>query len=111
MRPSLYVFATKTFSIDILPDITLYDEAVGRPFRLVVLLLVVAAVVTILLTPTPNDDVLGVMHRNHSALAVVVAIGLLQAAVLIRSRHYPQNNSSRLSLSSNILELVCQHLC
>ena len=86
-------------------------KAVGRLFKLIVLLLVVAAVATILLTPTPNDDVPGVMHRNHSSVAMVVAPGLLQVAVLIRSFHYPQNNASRPTLSSNILELVCQHLC
>jgi undecaprenyl pyrophosphate phosphatase UppP len=86
-------------------------EVVARYFKLVVLLLVVTAVATILLTPTPTDDVPGVMHQSHSPVAVAVAIGLVQAVALINSTQRLQNSPSRQLLSPNFLELVCQHLC
>jgi hypothetical protein len=98
-------------SIDIVPDVTLYDEGVGRFVKIVVLLIVVAAVATILITPTTSDDVPGVMHRNHSPLAMVVAIGLVQLVALSQSFHRFQDHHSHQFLCSNFLELVCQHLC
>ena len=86
-------------------------EVVGRYCKIVILVLVVTAVTTILLTPTPTDDVLGVMHRNHSPVVVAVAIDLVQLAALISPSHRSQNSPSHRLLSPNFLEFVCQHLC
>lgn len=86
-------------------------KVVGRYFKIVVLLLVVTAVTTILLTPTPSDDVPGIMHRNHSPVAMAVAVGLVQVAALISSRHRAQESPTHQLLSANFLELFCQHLC
>jgi len=84
---------------------------VGRYFKIAVLLLVVAAVATILLTPSPSDDVPGLMHRNHSTVVMAVAIGLVQVTALSRSSQVPLHSPRHPMLSSNFLELVCQHLC
>ena len=86
-------------------------KVVGRFFKIFVLLLVVASVTTILLTPSPSDDVPGVMHRNHSPVAMAVAICLLQAASLVGSHLRLQDSSSRILPALNFLELFCQHLC
>ncbi len=86
-------------------------KVVGRYFKIIVLLLVVTAVTTILVTPTLTDDVPGVMHRNHSAVAMAVAIGLIQVAALTSaSQHLARSPRCQL-LSSNFLEFLCQHLC
>jgi len=79
--------------------------------KIVVLLLMVTAVTTILLTPSPSDDVPGVMHRSHSPVALSLTIGLLQLASITKLNHLPQEFSNHQLLSSNFLELVCQHLC
>ena len=84
---------------------------VGRYFKVVVLLLTVTAVATILITPTPSDDVPGIRHRNHSPVALAVASGLVQAAALISSPQRSQHSPTHQPLSPNFLELVCQHLC
>jgi nitrate reductase gamma subunit len=86
-------------------------EVVGRLFKIAILLLVVAAVTTILITPTLSDDVPGLVHRNHGSVAMVVAIGLVEVAALIRSCCRREDDSSHELLTSNILELVCQRLC
>jgi hypothetical protein len=84
---------------------------VKRFSKIVVLLLMVTAVTTILLTPSPSDDVPGVMHRNHSPVAISLTVGLLQLASITRLNHLPQGISNHQQLPSNFLELVCQHLC
>jgi hypothetical protein len=86
-------------------------EVVRRFLKVVVLLLVVGAVTTILLTPSPSDDVPGVMHRHRSPVAMSATVDLLQVASLIKSNHLPQDIFNRLLLPANFLELVCQHLC
>lgn len=86
-------------------------KVVGRVFKIVVLLLVVTAVTTILLTPSPSDDVPGVMHRSHSHVAAAVVTGLLQIASLTRSSHLAQDPSTHPLQVSNFLELHCQHIC
>jgi hypothetical protein len=98
-------------SIDIRPDSTLYDEVVGRFLKIIILLMVVAAVTTILITPTASDDVPGLMHRNHSPVAVVVTVGLVQLAALTKWFHRLQDRGRHQLLCPNFLELVCQHLC
>jgi hypothetical protein len=85
--------------------------AVRRLSKIVVLLLMVTAVTTILLTPSPSDDVPGVMHRNHSSIILALTIGLLQLASITKSNHLPQEISNHQLLPSNFLELLCQHLC
>jgi hypothetical protein len=84
---------------------------VKRFSKIIVLLLMVTAVTTILLTPSPSDDVPGVMHRNHSPIAISLTIGLLQLASITSLNHLPQEFSNHQLLPSNFLELVCQHLC
>jgi hypothetical protein len=84
---------------------------VGRYLKLAILLLVVAAVATILLTPSPSDDVPGVMHRNHGTVGLAVALGLVQLIAASRSSQVPLHPPIHPVLSSNFLELVCQHLC
>ncbi len=86
-------------------------EVVGNFGKIAIVLLVVTAVTTILLTPTLSDDVPGIMHRNHSPVALAVAVGLVQLAILIKSHHGIQDRATHEILPANFLELVCQHLC
>ena len=84
---------------------------VGHLFKIVVLLLVVTAVTTILLTPTPTDDVPGVMHRNHGPVFASLTRSLVLVASVAKTFRFSRAVSGDLLLPSNLLELQCQHLC
>jgi hypothetical protein len=71
----------------------------------------VAAVTTILVTPSFTDDVPGLMHRSHTSLVLVLALVLAQMVYLVTGSRIRPNQSGRVYLSSNFLELMCQHLC
>lgn len=83
----------------------------GRLLKSIVVLLIVAAVATILITPSAADDVPGVHHRSYpSPIAFIVAIGFAIAAIF-RAQYLSASTTSHRLLPSELLDLVCQRLC
>ncbi len=75
------------------------------------LLLMVTAVATILITPSTADDVPGVMHRSHTPMTPAVLIGLMPLASIARSIHLLKEVAAHELLQGNLLEFECQHIC
>jgi len=84
---------------------------VGKALRLIVVVLAVAAVATILITPSTADDAVGVTHRVHSALALAVPVNLLSPPLQISPPQVLDSLTSHRLLPSDLLDLVCQRLC
>jgi hypothetical protein len=83
---------------------------VGKLFRVTVVVVVVLAVTAILLTPSPTDDVLGVLHK-----AQVYGLQISSAATGVfavsSTRTVPQPVQLFQPDSSALLDLVCVRLC
>lgn len=84
----------------------------GRAVQTAILLLIVVALFTVLVTPDPSDDVKGVLHKIHLELAV-----LLHCVHLQHVRSDPGTIAAglatlfRKSLVSELLDLNCARLC
>ncbi|HEY1262955.1 MAG TPA: hypothetical protein VGF06_05490 [Terriglobales bacterium] len=72
--------------------------------------LVILAVATILVTPDPADDVLGVLHKHHLMHVAPVFAGVLQPVLLLAS-FLPAGLASRRSESADLFDLICVRLC
>lgn len=83
----------------------------GKALRFVVVALAVAAVATILITPSTADDAVGVTHRVHIALTITVPVSLLSPPLQISPPQVQDSLTSHRQLPFDLLDLVCQRLC
>jgi hypothetical protein len=83
---------------------------VGTFAKAVLVLLIVLSIATILFTPDPNDDVLGILHQQHVLTAQPVFLSLVQTSVSTESLAVPDASVSVL-LSADLIDLVCNRLC
>ncbi len=90
--------------------------AAGRTHRmgffatLVLVLLVIASVATILITPDPSDDVDGLLHHGHS-LAFFPFLGRVDQPLALSPPEVPPEASKPPPRSADLLEMVCTHPC
>ena len=99
-----------TLMLDSTAISAIYLRQVGTYTKLVLGLLVILSITTILISPDPTDDVLGVMHQQHVLTAQPVLLGLIQAApsptaIVLAS------DSAEIPPSGDLLDLVCTRLC
>ena len=74
-------------------------------------LLIIVSVATILITPDPSDDVVGVLHQHHSLTPLAVVIGLEHEIAVVRSSAPSPDASATPSRLEDLLEKVCTRLC
>lgn len=84
---------------------------VERFFKVAVILLVVVAVATILITPDPSDDVAGVLHAKHSPISFTLFATLLKSLPLPVARVVSRDSLARREMHPDLLDLVCARLC
>jgi hypothetical protein len=82
---------------------------VGTYTKLVLGLLIVLSITTILISPDPNDDILGVLHQQHVLTAQPTFVALLPVSVSIVALAVPDESAEPL-VSTNLLDLVCIRL-
>jgi hypothetical protein len=97
-------------SLDIGVRTGLYHGSVGNFVKVALILIVVVAVATILVTPDPKDDVPGVLHKAQvyglslsSAVLQPLAVSPARAMAHLVPFYQPD--------SSGLLDLVCVRLC
>jgi hypothetical protein len=79
--------------------------------RVVFALLIIVSVATILITPDPSDDVLGVLHQHHSFTPLAVVIGFEHEIAVVRSSAPNHDVLAAPPRLEDLLEMVCTHLC
>jgi len=79
--------------------------------RALLALLIVASIATILITPDPSDDVLGILHQHHTFASLPVFVKLLRHTLLVPFCAPSHNSSADFSHPCELLEMVCTHLC
>ncbi len=83
----------------------------GILVKVVLALLIVLSVATILATPDPTDDVMGVLHQQHMVLAQLVFLGLIHIVPLLITSSSVPDTPAEAPPSLNLLDLVCVRLC
>lgn len=97
-------------SLDIGVRTGIYHASVGNCVKVTVILIIVVAVAAILVTPDPNDDVPGLLHKAQVyALSLSGVISPLLLGLPVRSVAQPA--PSYQPDSSGLLDLVCVRLC
>ena len=89
----------------------MYHARVGIFVKVLVALLIVVAVATILVTPNPKDDVVGVLHRFHAVMAQVAFLGLSHILPLLITSSLLKDTPAEVIPCLNVLDLVCVRLC
>jgi len=84
---------------------------VGTFVKLAIGLLVILSVVTILVTPDPTDDVMGVLHQHQAVIAPLVFLSLIHSVALSVTSALGNDAASEELHSSELLDLVCVRLC
>jgi hypothetical protein len=84
---------------------------VGTFVKVVIALLIIVSVVTILVTPDPTDDVLGVVHQHHVATFHLVLLTLIYGLFLAVTSALGNDATSEELRSPDLLDLVCVRLC
>jgi hypothetical protein len=79
--------------------------------RVLLALLIIVSVATILITPDPSDDVVGVLHQQHSIGFLPVFVKLVCPTTLALFCDPSKDSSAHFSRISDFLEMVCTHLC
>lgn len=79
--------------------------------RVLLALLIIVSVATILITPDPSDDVVGVLHQQHSIVSLPVFVKLVRHTILISFCVPSQDSTAHFARFSDLLEMVCTHLC
>jgi len=98
-----------TLTLDSAAITAIYLRQVGTYTKLVLGLLIVLSLTTILISPDPNDDILGVLHQQHVLTAQPTFVALLPVAVSIVALAVPDESAEPL-VSANLLDLVCIRL-
>ena len=98
-----------TLTLDSAAITAIYLRQVGTYTKLVLGLLIVLSITTILISPDPNDDILGVLHQQHVLTAQPTFVALLPVAVSIVAFAVPDESAEPL-VSANLLDLVCIRL-
>jgi hypothetical protein len=97
-------------SLDIDVQTGIYHRSVGTFVKITVVLLVIVAVTTILLTPTAKDDVVGVLHKGQ-VYSLHLSNITLPFLVTLPAHVAPEVEPSPLPDSTALLDLVCVRLC
>jgi hypothetical protein len=84
---------------------------VGTFVKVAVGLLIIVSVVTILVTPDPTDDVMGVMHQHQVASFHLVFLNLIHGVALPVTSLLGNDASPEELHSPDLLDLVCVRLC
>jgi hypothetical protein len=84
---------------------------VGTFVKVAIALLIVVSVATILATPDPTDDVLGVVHQHHVTTFHLVFLTLIYGLSLAVTSALGNDASSEELRSPDLLDLVCARLC
>jgi hypothetical protein len=99
-----------TLTLDIGAAAAIYLRPVGTAAKVVLGLMIILSVTTILLTPDPNDDVMGILHQQHVMAVQPVLLSMVQVFItssLVRiSEEFVE-----VPLSVDLLDLVCTRLC
>jgi hypothetical protein len=99
-----------TLTLDIGAAAAIYLRPVGTAAKVVLGLMIILSVTTILLTPDPNDDVMGILHQQHVMAVQPVLLSVVQvfiASTLVRI----SDELVEVPLSVDLLDLVCTRLC
>ena len=83
----------------------------GTFLKFAVVLLVMLSVATILLTPDPTDDVMGVVHQHQVAAVHLVFLNLIHDVVLSVTPSLISDAAPEELHSPDLLDLVCVRLC
>jgi hypothetical protein len=84
---------------------------VGTFVKVAIALLIVVSVVTILVTPDPTDDVLGVVHQHQVATFHLVFLNLVYGVALAVTSALGNDATSEELHSADLIDLVCVRLC
>jgi thiosulfate reductase cytochrome b subunit len=84
---------------------------VGTFVKVAIALLIVVSVVTILVTPDPTDDVLGVVHQHQMAAFHLVFLSLVYGVALAVTAALRNDATSEELHSPDLIDLVCVRLC
>lgn len=81
---------------------------VGRSARVILIIVMVSAVATVLVTPDPSDDIQGLLHQPH----VQISLGILCTQTISLNANEPFRPSfSSSSRSSELEDLLCVRIC
>lgn len=81
----------------------------GTFVKVAVALLIVVSVATILVTPDPTDDVMGVMHQHQ--VPTVSLVSLIHGVSLPATPSLVSDAAPEELHSPDLLDLVCVRLC
>jgi hypothetical protein len=84
---------------------------VGTFVKAVVGLLIIVSVATILVTPDPTDDVMGVVHQHQILTAQLVFLNLVPGVLMAMSSIGGNDVVAEELHSPDLLDLVCVRLC
>ena len=78
--------------------------------RTLLALLVVVAVVTVLVTPDPSDDIYGILrpHKVIKTHGLATMFGIAMVLAFVERSFY---TSSQDVTSKNLLKLICRYRC
>jgi hypothetical protein len=100
-------------AIDTTTRAHLYLEAVGRVITTGLAIVLILAVATVLISPDPSDDVVGLLHRHHVVqfISMSLASGIwLRLLTGCGGPSEPQLAAEH-PRSPDILALICSLLC
>ena len=83
----------------------------GTFVKAVVGLLIIVSVVTILVTPDPTDDVMGVVHQHQILTAQLVSLNIVHGVFLGLNSIGGNEVVGEELHSPDLLDLVCVRLC
>jgi hypothetical protein len=84
---------------------------VGTFVKVAVALLIVVSVATILVTPDPTDDVIGVVHQHQGPAVYLVFLNLIHGITLSVTSLLLSDAAPEELHSPDLLDLVCVRLC
>ena len=74
-------------------------------------MLIIVSLATILITPDPSDDLVGVLHQHHSLTPLAVVMGFVHEIAVVRSNALRHDMSATPSRFEDLLEKGCTLLC
>jgi hypothetical protein len=89
----------------------IYHQRVGTLVKVIVGLLIILAVTTILVTPDPSDDVMGVVHPHNAVHAQLVFLSLIHDVPLLTGSLVVRENEPQAIHPTDVVDLVCARLC
>ena len=99
-----------TLALDMGAAAAIYLPPVGAAAKVVLGLMIILSVTTILLTPDPNDDVMGILHQQHVMAVQPVLLPAVQVFIASSLARISEE-LVEVPLSVDLLDLVCTRLC